>query len=452
MNTSVDKVFVKKHHPNISRAIIEFNNLDDNSGICAYFGQFMLFVNLIKTSAIPTAGATFTKEGPVILYNWDFIDTLTIEETKFVLLHEVFHILHNHVERGIGYNHEVFNIAADAIINNQIADNFLDNKYVERLEKYALFKNTCAVSIPNNCIALDPEYDGMLVTESYYNWLIEKDKVNFTTIYVDGGCTSMEGNTVYDKQSKEGGFDNSFDEHNIDVNKVTKEELSDSNIESLDPIHPSMRKMRINEILDNLRNRGLETGKVSVVLNNLQKTKRNYIKEIKDNISMLAHGQYKYPSRMKPSRTGIFGLKGYKKYSNAINVVLDTSGSMDNLFELALSTIFKHNIEVNLIQCDVSVKRIDKLKNTYQLKNLNIEGLGGTELMPAISYIKDSPYLSQYNTLILTDGYCDALDLSFMKKVLLIIVDKYNNSNNIPKIVSNTNNYKCIQVTSDDLS
>jgi predicted metal-dependent peptidase len=45
--------------------------------------------------------------------------------------------------------------------------------------------------------------------------------------------------------------------------------------------------------------------------------------------------------------------------------------------------------------------------------------MGGTVLQPAVDYVEEN--LNSYSTLILTDGYCDSLDLSRLKKHVLIV-------------------------------
>jgi len=52
---------------------------------------------------------------------------------------------------------------------------------------------------------------------------------------------------------------------------------------------------------------------------------------------------------------------------------------------------------------------------------MKIHGLGGTVLQPSIDYVVE--HYNEYNTVLLTDGYCDNLDLSKVKgRVLMITV------------------------------
>jgi predicted metal-dependent peptidase len=72
-----------------------------------------------------------------------------------------------------------------------------------------------------------------------------------------------------------------------------------------------------------------------------------------------------------------------------------------------------------LVEADTNVNHVQKVKNKKQLQMVPIKGLGGTFLQPAVNFVVDN--FNSYNTLILTDGYCDSLDLKKHKGNVLII-------------------------------
>ena len=53
------------------------------------------------------------------------------------------------------------------------------------------------------------------------------------------------------------------------------------------------------------------------------------------------------------------------------------------------------------------------------MESIPIKGLGGTALQPAVNYV--AQHFNDLNTLVLTDGYCDSLDLSKLKGNVLLI-------------------------------
>jgi len=74
-----------------------------------------------------------------------------------------------------------------------------------------------------------------------------------------------------------------------------------------------------------------------------------------------------------------------------------------------------------MIQADTQVNWVENFKAKKKLETMKIHGLGGTVMQPALDYVAD--HYNQYNTVLLTDGYTDTLDLSKIKgKVLMISV------------------------------
>jgi predicted metal-dependent peptidase len=99
-----------------------------------FFAVPLLRLRLAATSQMPTAAT----DGRAIYYNPEFIDSLSLEETIFILAHEVLHVvLAHHLRRGTR-NHKAWNAAADYVINLilekagfTIADNVLHDPRFE---------------------------------------------------------------------------------------------------------------------------------------------------------------------------------------------------------------------------------------------------------------------------------------------------------------------------------
>ena len=186
-----------------------------------------------------------------------------------------------------------------------------------------------------------------------------------------------------------------------------------------DEVPEEMRDAMVKDVMDRLAARGLASGNLETTLNKLRKKRKDYLKEIKRAVSNMIFGTVKQKTIVKPNRRQISGLKGVRKVKTAINVILDTSGSMGNTFEKVLSYIYRNDIEVNMIQGDTDVKWVDKFMDKKKIERMVIAGHGGTVLMPSVNYGVE--HFNKYNTCILTDGYCDNLDLSKLKGKVLII-------------------------------
>ena len=186
-----------------------------------------------------------------------------------------------------------------------------------------------------------------------------------------------------------------------------------------DEVPEEMRESMVKDAMDRLQARGLQGGNVEQTLNKLRKKRKDYLKYIKRSVSNLIFGTKKTKTIVRPNRRQISGLKGNRKIKTKINCILDTSGSMGGTFERVLSFIYRNDIEINLIEADTDVKWVKNLKSKKSLESVLIKGLGGTCLQPAINYVEE--HFNDFNTLILTDGYCDNLDLSKIKGNVLLI-------------------------------
>lgn len=85
-----------------------------------YYATLLLKMKVVWTDKIPTAGV----DGKTLMINIEFWNSLTDPEQMFLLLHETMHVAFLHVIRGSGLNKQVFNLAADFVINLFIEDSF----------------------------------------------------------------------------------------------------------------------------------------------------------------------------------------------------------------------------------------------------------------------------------------------------------------------------------------
>lgn len=430
-----------------------------------YYGNFNLFVNFSERKDIDTCAVNMTASGMNFFFNAEFLDRLTQKEVNFITLHEDFHLLWSHPRRTITgqYDHKLSNIAQDMIINHIIWED-IPSTYVE-IPKDKDGKNM-ALFIPK-------EYTGKLIFEEVYEWLREekekreKEKKQNQCQSCDGSGKekqqgqsqdkSNSGGEDKQKQESQGNSDSGEDCQDCSGsgqqdgqgqgekpkygpfgrNPKNKKETIDTwsldqildNLENNqgqyldvhmgDEIPEEMRESMVRDAMDRLQSRGFSSGNIETTLNKLRKQRKDYLKEIKRSISNVIFGTIKEKTITKPNRRLINGVKGNKKIKTAINVILDTSGSMGNTFEKVLSYIYRSDITVNMIQADTEVKWVDKFMDKKKIERMKISGLGGTALQPAVDYV--SLNLNKFNSVLLTDGYCDNLNLSKLAGKVLII-------------------------------
>jgi len=435
-------MYIKNIHEKLLESIQQM--LIDTKVNLPYYGNFNLFVSFHERKDMPTCAVNMTASGMNFYYNSEFLNNLSQKEVNFITLHEDFHLLWNHPKRTITgqYDPKLSNVAQDMIINHIIWED-IPHRYVE-IPKDAQGRNM-ALFVPK-------EYQGKLIFEELYEWLRDekekrdKEKQENQCQSCDGtgkqqnGDQDGEGEDCQDCQGsgQKGGGQTPGDKYgpygkdpknpggSLDTWSLDQilDDLDKNQGEYLDhhlgdEIPEEMRDSVIKDAMERLAARGLQGGNIEQTLGKLRKQRKDYLKYIKRSVSNIIFGTTKTRTITRPNRRGILGLKGNKKIKNKINCILDTSGSMGGTFERVLSYIYRNDIEVNLIEADTEVKWVENIKSKKKLESVKIAGLGGTMLMPAVKYVEK--HFNQYNTLIITDGYCDSLDLSKLQGNVLLI-------------------------------
>lgn len=100
------------------------------------FSPFVYELEDVYTWGVPTMGT----DGNWLFINPKFAEKLTFDQCTFVIYHELFHCLLDHMKRGKygGYNHHKFNRAADYEINAIFADTYHDEYNIKELYSGAL--------------------------------------------------------------------------------------------------------------------------------------------------------------------------------------------------------------------------------------------------------------------------------------------------------------------------
>jgi predicted metal-dependent peptidase len=391
---------------------------------------------------IPTMCATVVNMRLAVCYNNEFVDSLDDSELLFLLFHELFHHLHHHLDRGKFYDPGKANFAMDGIINYLIEKNLSkstgglpmakapvwseaqvekmikDIKAIREIEP-KVEKEIRALKGQMTGCSLDANYlkEGKpLAFEPYYEWLVENHEKS-----KEGkpNKLSPQSKTMMDNSEIEG-----MDVHvELDeVSQAIKEQIVAENVQKakidVNRNHSRESSSSIDEILNLL----------------LTPPKKNNMKLLSRAISSLK-GRVKEKSWTRMNRR-VDGIKGKVGRSNQINAILDVSGSMSGTFDKVLREIFVDGYEVNLIQADTKVNKVEKIRNKNQLKTLGISGYGGTELSPAVRYVMDPKNkINRFPTVILTDGICDSIDfMSSQQQFLILTTEREIVASNAPRV------------------
>ena len=446
-----------------------------------YYGNFCLFINFIESKNVPTCGVNMSAKGMNFYYNSEFLEKLSQKEVNFITVHEDFHLLWDHPKRTVTgiYNPELANIAQDMIINYIILEDMpkgfaeipkddagknmtliipkeytgkliFENVYEwlkEKKEEHDKKKKNCSTC---NGTGKKPDPNGKGQKKEDKNGQGDQDqkddgKGDNQDQKGNGGqqqpqdhnhdegepCPDCGGDGKESSDGADGGYgpygknpkdkDGSVDSYSLDhiFDNLEKNKGQYMDVHMGDEIPEEMRESVIKEAMERLQSRGFTGGDVESTLEKLRKKRKDYLREIKRCISNLIFGTVKQKTIVKPNRRQISGLKGNRKMKTMINVIVDSSGSMSGLHERVLSYIYRNNVQCNMIIGDVGVKDVKKIKDTKKLDKLKITGFGGTEIQPHVDMVVEK--YNDYNSVILTDGFTDTLDLSKLKGRVLII-------------------------------
>lgn len=458
---------MKQTHPLIEDSIQRM--LIDAKYQLPFYGELNLGISFKDRKDTKTMGVYAKSTGIYCNYNSEFLDSLNTvkgklegdseeeflynkwerqKQVNFLILHNNFHILFDHPQRGVSgqFDQKLAEVAQDMIINSTILDDINEEfisvpKYIDTKENKSLgiVGRNMALFLPAKCMKGD---GGTPIFEELYNWLKEEQRKfyirkrdNSCPVCSGDGdvngnqCGECEGSGHDRDRSNDYGY---FGVYGDDLKKIKCFSL-DSIFELIEKEHTfmddgipdevsnEMRNMFVRDMIDNLRTRGLVPGEIEETLNKLRKKRKDYLREIKRSISKDIIGHLKHKTISRPNRRGIEGLKGNKKYSSKVNVIMDTSGSMYGMFEKVLEYVFQKDIAINMCQVDTEVHSIETISSMRDMQRMDIKGLGGTMLQPAVELIASSKEYNKYNTVILTDGYCDTLDLNILKGKVLAI-------------------------------
>ena len=371
---------------------VKSNLIKSSSHNNRFYAEFLLFVNISRCNNIKTMGVNIVKSKLNLYYNEEFVNGLSKNDLTFILIHEVCHLLSNHTSRIKWREFKLSNIAQDMIINTNII-------------------NSIYLPAPKNAYNIPSEYTGKHIYEFLYDY-VKKEKDEYDKNKNDDKYNKIKNGQSADYDKMIESFDNidngksyTIDEHN----KKDEMELQTVN---------KLQNELIKDVIENIKQRGLLTSNVEQLINRINKSKKNYLKFLKLQVSNKLFGTNQKRSYRQMNRYGINGLKGSIQTNKEINVILDTSGSMNN-FNKVLSYIFKNGYQIRLIQIDTTIKSVQMINNKKELKNILIKGGGGTTIQPAFDYLISNK-LNKIGTLLLTDGYTDSLNLDKFKSILIL--------------------------------
>jgi predicted metal-dependent peptidase len=329
-----------------------------------------------------------------LIYNPDFINSLTENELKGVVAHEVFHVAFEHLKRiDNKTNHKAWNISADLVVNDVLRkDNF---------------------SLPK--CGIQTKYDSSFKLENDYE--IENiDKKSVEQIY-------NEIKDLIKEEDKENGFDN----HKLDSEK---EDDSKQNGGGKDNNNSKDWKKIVTEAYYYGEQRGHNSQSLKRMLGDLLNPKVNWKQKLYKYITNQIPNDYSWSKPSKKSISCGIYLPSQVKENLEVVVGIDVSGSVNQkdydefIAEVVSIAQSFDNIKMNVLTWDTRVKNEFEVYNGNVKKILEhkIIGGGGTNINCLFEKIeKDYPRTKVL--VVITDGDFGRIDKEFDCNILWLLTN-----------------------------
>ncbi len=321
------------------------------------YGTIFLYLKKIQVDNVPTMGVGPHKGTNLALfYSPEFVKSLTSKQLRSVLQHEALHVLLHHIFRAqhYGYNHKVYNIAADLAINCNI----------EGLPEWVYFPEKLGFE----------EYQS---ADWYYDKIKEQAKANGKTL--QDLIDAMDGDLLDDHS----GWEEADDE-------VLKEKIKGINEKAIKAQQE--------------RNWGSIPGQLAEAIVAANRPTIDWKRELRYFVNRLVQ-RGRIATRSRPNRRYGYKQAGTKRnYTSKILVAMDTSGSISN--QDMNDFLGEINGMFNLVRCDVVCFDTQVYGNpkpyTKKLENFEVEGRGGTAFEPVFALAEEKGYDGM---VIFTDGF-----------------------------------------------
>lgn len=380
-----------------------------------WYGQLIAGMDKRLTDKVPIAGVMVTSR-VVLMINPVEFNPLPLKVQVGILLHECYHIVHQHMNRAKKVSksfNKALNIAADRAINEQLS-------YLSR---------------NNQIVAVIPD----ILTDSKGNKIKPVTKKNFQDQFPDKKVENNQDMEYYYKflkdnaeQDGEGEGDFGGDMDTIDDHSHWSEGNGNEEV-TREIIKKAMEKAAA-------RSQGRVPSDVQAVLDQLNKSLVSWQSVLQRFVAKCTDNTIDSSRKRMNRRYGLVHPGTIKEPKLRLGVAIDSSGSVRdeylNQFLGELKKIHALGVEIKVVIADAAVNAIFEYDPK---KKINVTGRGGTAFQPAINVLEKANVDA---IIYLTDGESDE-DLKVRKPLLWGLCPNYT----IPKGYTEK---QCIRITEKD--
>lgn len=382
--------------------------------------RYPIFGNVIANlkfqfTTEPVPAPAFT-DGGTIYYKQDFFTDFNDDEKEFVISHEIFHIVLNHLFRNLGKDRDLLNYVEDAIINQLLIRDGL--------------------VMPEGLVYVEDALD-YSVDELYLKFLPKLDEIKewmgSNTYHIE--LTDEEINELNDKLNEI--LNNSYNSYSRDLqelmndNQQLREELIDDFQEKL---KQEAGSTGYGKYAGRQEFPSVAVGKAAPLLYWQELLKQTLV--VPDEVTTSFYEVEMDGIIRKEEKADV----GYSENE----IIIDSSGSMNMQKIKAILRECKNILSSSSIRvgfCDTEFYGWNEIRNESDIDNLRIIGRGGTNF----DNMANSFSIDAGNKIVITDGECtfpkDRPDILWViinyRKPYFYSDDVENNSSKINSIFIN---------------
>ncbi len=382
--------------------------------------RYPIFGNVIANlkfqfTTEPVPAPAFT-DGGTIYYKQDFFTDFNDDEKEFVISHEIFHIVLNHLFRNLGKDRDLLNYVEDAIINQLLIRDGL--------------------VMPEGLVYVEDALD-YSVDELYLKFLPKLDEIKewmgSNTYHIE--LTDEEINELNDKLNEI--LNNSYSSYSRDLqelmndNQQLREELIDDFQEKL---KQEAESTGYGKYAGRQEFPSVAVGKAAPLLYWQELLKQTLV--VPDEVTTSFYEVEMDGIIRKEEKADV----GYSESE----IIIDSSGSMNMQKIKAILRECKNILSSSSIRvgfCDTEFYGWNEIRNESDIDNLRIIGRGGTNF----DNMANSFSIDADNKIVITDGECtfpkDRPDILWViinyRKPYFYSDNAENNSNKINSIFIN---------------
>ena len=400
--------------------------------ILVKYEDFGNIIANIKFIPHQVGNAPLCNDGKRIYYNPEFLSNLSEDEQTFCFAHEISHIALNHIKRSKGKNYELFNIAADAVINAQLKKDGLplspDDVDMPDASNYSAEEIYDKLMKEKRAEQNHQKFSGNSNSNSKSSNQSSSQFHKSNNSNHDSKNSGNNSNEQKNKQSKKS--ENKFsNKHANNAHKIWKDALKQMGndiSETEEKINKEIEKfgkMKEKDVFDKMREKrkkrleelkktlkeqfskaGSKTNSTPFYINNIDKLKPlvDWTKLLKDAVNIDIDWSFKNPTL----EDGIISPYIEDVPEPEIEILLDTSSSINDIllrnFLMECLNILKSS-KVKVGCFDTEFYGFNDIRNKNDIEKMKFVGRGGTDFNVAINAFSNRVE----NKIIFTDGHAD---------------------------------------------